>query len=258
MAKRPDLERRHLAGLLGLVLVFSLAVLVLGRAAAPGFPWRQSAAALGTLLLFVPFGFSLLKRSRSAANPPAWFVAHVLASMLGTVLVLWHAAAGSFFSPPGVLLLGLAFLLVQGVWARAVWSQGISELFGSKALDFLHLDAGQRERLRAIIRRKVTLLRRLDPQASEALFSPTLGHWFRHPLSSMRYVGLAAAESRILATRSRAGPILGYWRRIHIAVAYLFVAGVVIHVLTVMFFAGYAAGGDPIYWWHVSAWGGGE
>jgi hypothetical protein len=32
------------------------------------------------------------------------------------------------------------------------------------------------------------------------------------------------------------------------------VLGLVIHVVTVTFFAGYVAGGEPITWWHLRAW----
>jgi hypothetical protein len=32
------------------------------------------------------------------------------------------------------------------------------------------------------------------------------------------------------------------------------VLGLVIHVVTVTFFAGYVAAGEPITWWHLRAW----
>jgi hypothetical protein len=47
-----------------------------------------------------------------------------------------------------------------------------------------------------------------------------------------------------------------WWRPLHMALAWLFVLGVVIHVVTVTFFAGYVADGGPITWWHLRAWGG--
>jgi len=55
----------------------------------------------------------------------------------------------------------------------------------------------------------------------------------------------------------RAVPAMqAYWRAVHIAVALLFLAGLIIHVVTVTFFADYVADGGPITWWHLTAWGG--
>ena len=45
-----------------------------------------------------------------------------------------------------------------------------------------------------------------------------------------------------------------WWRPLHLALAAAFVAGVVIHVVMVTFFAGYVADGGPVTWWHVTAW----
>jgi quinol-cytochrome oxidoreductase complex cytochrome b subunit len=49
-------------------------------------------------------------------------------------------------------------------------------------------------------------------------------------------------------------PQQAYWRAVHLALAYTFIAGLVIHVATVTFFAGYVADGGPITWWHLTAW----
>ena len=38
------------------------------------------------------------------------------------------------------------------------------------------------------------------------------------------------------------------------AIAWIFVLGVLIHVLTVTFFAGYVADGGVITWWHLAQW----
>ena len=48
------------------------------------------------------------------------------------------------------------------------------------------------------------------------------------------------------------GQSLGRWWRIgHLALAGLAVVGLVAHVVTVLFFAQWAAGDRPVYWWHV-------
>ena len=49
--------------------------------------------------------------------------------------------------------------------------------------------------------------------------------------------------------------MLVWWRRAHIALAWTFLVGIAVHVVTVTFFAGYVADGGPIHWWHVTAWG---
>ena len=64
-------------------------------------------------------------------------------------------------------------------------------------------------------------------------------------------------ESRLLGTRRAVGAAQAWWRPLHMALAWIFVLGVVIHVLTVTLFAGYVAGGGPITWWHLADWGAG-
>ena len=39
-------------------------------------------------------------------------------------------------------------------------------------------------------------------------------------------------------------------------IALLFYLGLLAHVVVVLFFAGYAAHGGAIDWWHITAWGG--
>lgn len=260
VSRRPDLSRRSLLAVLGAVTagVFAalfFAILASPESRAPGTPLRQSAAIIGALLLLVPFAFSIAKRSGLSASPPAWFVAHVLCGAVGTVLIFVHAAGGNFISPPGVVLIALLFIVVQGLWARAYLSDDIATLFAARISSFRQADPVLREQIARIIEQKRQLLARLDPLASEALFSPDLRHGLRHPWLSLRYARLAATEARLVGRRE-AGLKLALWRRVHIAVAYLFVIGVILHVLLVTFFAGYVAGGDPIYWWHLAAWGG--
>ncbi|WP_440997869.1 hypothetical protein [Arhodomonas sp. SL1] len=257
-APRRDLPPRALRAVT-LLLVVGLAAAVLSGlllpGATPGTPLRQSLAALGTVLLFVPVAFSLVKRSGRAWRAPAWFSAHVLASAGGAVLVTAHATAGNLLSPPGLVWLALLALLAQGLAARILLSRRIAALFASRITSFGEVDGDLRERLRTVIEAKRALLTALDPDADEALFSPNLTHLLRHPWLTWRYARLAAREARLVGRRE-AGLVLAFWRRAHIALAVLFVLGVLGHVVLVLFFAGYVAGGEPVGWWHVTAWGG--
>jgi hypothetical protein len=98
------------------------------------------------------------------------------------------------------------------------------------------------------------LIRDLDPQAREGTFSVTLSHWWRSPRLAYAYHRLASEEAWLLGTRRAVGVSQGWWRPLHMALAWIFVLGVVIHVITVTFFAGYVADGGPITWWHLKAW----
>lgn len=255
---RRDLPPRGLrlvAALLAVGLAAAVLSVRLVEGAAPGTSLRQALAIGGTALLFVPVAFSLVKRSGHARRTPAWFSAHVLASAAGAVLVTAHATAGSLLSPPGLVWLALLALLAQGLAARIFLSRRLSALFAARIGSFREADTDRRERLRRVIDAKRALLPALDPRADEALFSPDLRHALRHPWRTGRYARLAAQEARLVGRRE-AGLVLAFWRRTHIALAVLFVAGVLVHVVLVLFFAGYVAGGGPVDWWHVTAWGG--
>lgn len=227
-----------------------------------GTPWRQGAAVLGALLLCVPALFSLVKRGGLTARPPAWFVAHALASLAGAALILFHASGGQLLSTPGVLVAMLLFLVLQGTLARLFMANRFARQFGSRPLSFHDADAAdlanRRAALTGIIARKRSLLAALDPQASEAVFSPNLRHALRHPWMTWRYARLAGAEARLVGARRAAGVPLSLWRRVHLAVAFLFLCGMALHIVLVTCFAGYVAKGRAIYWWHLAAWGGGQ
>jgi hypothetical protein len=78
----------------------------------------------------------------------------------------------------------------------------------------------------------------------------------RSPRLALAYRKLAREESLLLGTRRAVSAQQAWWRPLHMALAWLFVLGVVIHVVTVTFFAGYVADGGAITWWHLRAWGG--
>ncbi|MCP4470438.1 MAG: hypothetical protein GY815_07090 [Gammaproteobacteria bacterium] len=257
-SSRPDLSERSILLLDGCVLAFAVLVMAWPGLPAPGSASGQLCAALGALLLLAPFVFVMMKRSGLAENPPAWFIVHVIATSLGSGLVFIHAASGDWLTPPGLVLALLLFLLVQGSLIRVVLSRGFSLLFArsSAAHGFTAPPGLDRKALQQVIDDKVDLLKRLDSNADEALFSPALKHWLRQPLSSLRYHRLAEREARLVGARAGAGAVLAWSRRIHMLAALAFYLGLIAHIIVVLFFAGYAARGGDIEWWHITAWGG--
>lgn len=221
----------------------------------PRSPELYLLGVLGTLLALTPFAFALAKRSGASENPPAWFVAHVIAGMAGCALLIAHSGL-NLTRAPALLIAGIVFLVAQGAWARTVLPTRIATTFGTRPRAFLSPESIDRERLAAVINEKQALLVTLDRQASEATFSPTLSHWFSSPIRSLRYARLAAEEARVIGHRDALPPAQRYWRTLHIAVACAFLLGVMVHVVTVTFFAGYVADGGEIHWWHITAWGG--
>ena len=219
----------------------------------PGSPELYLTGVAGALLLLMPVAFALAKRGGRSRAPLAWFNAHVICSSLGAVLIVIHSG-GFLRRPPALLLLAIAALALLGVWARLRGSRRMAATFASKQSSFALPDAHKRERLRQLIAQKRGLLGELDPAASEATFSVTLAHLLRRPRLGLAYAGLARVEAKLLGTRQAVGPAQSWWRPLHMAVAWIFVLGVLVHVVTVTFFAGYVAAGQPITWWHLAAW----
>lgn len=219
----------------------------------PGSPALYLTGVAGVALLLVPAAFAIIKRGGLTRDPVSWFNAHVVCASLGTVLIVIHSA-GYLRRAPALLLAALLALAVLGVWARVRGSRHMAATFASKAPAFSAPDAPTRERLKAILSAKRRLLGELDPHAREGTFSVTLQHWARAPRLAAAYQRLAREESRLLGTRRAVGVRQAWWRPVHMALAWIFVAGVVMHVVTVTFFAGYVADGGPITWWHLAAW----
>ena len=254
---RPDLSERNILQLLAIVIILVVLALTWPTLPRPGSVLGQSAAALGGLLLLAPILFLFMKRSGRSQNPPAWFITHVLATSIGSCLIFVHAANGDWLTPPGAVLLLMTFLVLQGSLLRVVLSRGFSLLFArsSAPLGFSAPEGLDKSALQAIIDTKVALLRTLDPAADEAQFSPALKHWLGQPVNSCRYQWLAEREARMVGARASAGLGLRWARRIHMLAALGFYLGLLAHVIVVLFFAGYAAAGEPIDWWYITAWG---
>ena len=255
---RRDLSNRSIvitvvAGGLAAVIYFAAQPALPEVWRTPGTPPLYLAGVADSLLLLVPAAFAFAKRSGLADHPTAWFVAHVLAGVGGAVLIAIHTA-GTLERPPALMLIGIVFLVVQGAWARTTLSRTVSATFGRQLAGFSPPDSALKERLSRLIGDKEAVLIRLDVGATEGTFSLTPRHWLAHPLLAWRYHRLVAAERAALGQRGRLPPLQAYWRVVHMLVAWALVAGLLIHVVVVIFFAGYAADGATIYWWHVSDW----
>lgn len=256
--RRPDISDRLLIGLvIGIVVCIAIYAGVRPWLPqtwkTPGSPPLYLLGVAGAALLLVSMAFVIAKRTGRGGSPVAWFVGHILAASIGTVLIVIHSG-GFLRRPPALLFLVLAALIVLGLWARVRGSRRIAATFATKHQSFRPLDAGKRARLEAIIKEKTALLHRLDPEANEGTFSVTLRHWLRRPFLAYAYARLTQEERRLLGTRRMVPPEQAYWRPLHLALAYLFVAGLLIHVITVTFFAGYVADYGEIYWWHLTDW----
>jgi hypothetical protein len=219
----------------------------------PGSPQLYLTGIAGVLLLLVPAAFALAKRGGASRDPRGWFNAHVYGSLAGAVLIAAHSG-GLLRRPPALLLLAIVALAALGVWARLAGARRMAATFASKTGIFAAPDAPTRERLKGIIAEKRILLKDLDRNADEGSFSVTLLHLVRKPRLALGYRRLAREESRLLGTRAAVGAAQAWWRPLHMALAWIFVLGVLIHVVTVTFFAGYVAGGGPITWWHLTHW----
>jgi cytochrome b561 len=219
----------------------------------PGSPLLYLCGLAGALLLLVPAAFAIAKRGGRSRQPVAWFNAHVVCACLGSALIAVHSA-GHLDRAPALLLLALAALGGLGVWGRLRAARLLAATFASKVATFSPPDAATRARLQRIIERKRALLPGLAPQASEGTFSVTLPLLLRNPGAALAYRALEREETRLLGTRRVLPAAQAWWRPLHLAIAWLFVAGVVIHVVTVTFFAGYVADYGPVGWWHLTAW----
>jgi len=259
-ARRPDIGNRTLVGLLAasaiLIAIICVVWLIIpAEARRPGLPVLHGCAVAGSVLLVASALHSVVKRGGLTSSPPAWFIVHVLAGLLGTLLVFVHAA-GRWASPPALLLLLAVFLAAQGVRARVVLSRQMADIFGTRLTGFTLPDHVRRRALHQLIEAKRALLPRLDAGAREATFSPSLRHWLRHPMLAVRFTSLASKETRLIGARGTVSQALAWWRRLHIAAAALLLCGILLHMALTTFFAGYVAGGREIYWWHATAWGG--
>ena len=221
----------------------------LGR---PGGPLLQSAAIIGSMLLVASFVAVLLKKIGHPGK--AGFRAHVWLASVGAVLVIVHST-GSVAKIPSLLLLSLAGLVALGVWSRLAGSKRMARTFGSKLAGFSKPDEATRARLAELITHKKSLLSTIDSNALEAVFSLKPRHWITTPGTALTYHRAVMEEHRLIGTRASVSLAQAYWRPLHRLLAWGFVAGLLIHVITVTVFAGYVADGRTVYWWRIAEWG---
>ncbi|MCY3824330.1 MAG: hypothetical protein OXG62_10735 [Nitrospinae bacterium] len=219
----------------------------------PGSPTLYLFGVAGTILLCVSVVFVITKRTGTGGSPLGWFSAHVVTATLGTVLVTIHSG-GFLRYAPALLLVALLFLVILGVWARVRLSKDMAATFATRDESFSPPRSEDREQLARLIEEKESLLSRLEPGASEGTFSPMLKHWFLKPGVTLAYARLIGRENKLLGVRSSVSTAQAYWRLVHIVLAFAFVLGMLGHVITVTFFAGYVSGGGEIYWWHLTKW----
>lgn len=208
-------------------------------------------ALIGSAALIASVFAAVAKRSGHSAR--SYYRAHVWLAIFGFLLVAIHSK-GSLTRPPALLLAVLLGSLILGFWARSFGAQAMASTFGRKHAGFKAADPINTDRLRELIHTKQRLLRTIDQNADEALFSLTPAHWVRHPRASFAYQRAVHRESNLMGARRSVAPLQAYWRLLHQLLAVSFVAGLLIHIVLVLFFAGYVADGRDIYWWHLFAW----
>jgi len=255
---RPDLDNRRLTLLVGATLAaIALYFTVLPRMPeewrTPGSPELYLMGVSGAALLLIAAGFSVAKRGRSLSSPVAWFTVHVNLACLGSLCIAIHSV-GYMRRPPALLILVLLGLAILGNWARIWGAKRMAETLGTKRSGFAAPDPVLRTQLIELIERKRELLSHLDPRAQEAVFSPNLSHWLGHPFLTLAYLRFVREEETLIGVRKSVGRMQAWWRAAHLTLAGLFVIGLVIHVVTVTFFAAYVADGGEIYWWHLTKW----
>lgn len=255
---RKDLADRHLRLLVMVAVAVTAAGLLLkaflpAAFQRPGTPLMQSSAILGAFLLLAPFAYVIAKRTGIARSPNRGLIAHIGASLAGLVLVVLHSG-GELFSPPSTMLYALAGLVISGAYARLRVARDMASTLGGKLAAFAPPDPALQQELRRLIGEKSELLAKLDPQAREATFSVNLRHCLKSPRLAWRYAKLARREAGLIGARSSVGSVQAWWRPLHLALAVVFLAALIVHVIAVTFFAGYVAQGRPITWWHVTAW----
>tara|TARA_B100000945_G_scaffold317087_1_gene319256 strand:+ start:1880 stop:2671 length:792 start_codon:yes stop_codon:yes gene_type:complete len=234
-----------------LVIYFSLYTFLPTSWQTPGSLPLYVMGLLGTLLLLVSILFIFAKRTVHLGLPPVWLMAHVVAAILGMVLVAVHTA-GKLTQPPALIFIPLIGLSFVGVLARLTVSDKMSSTFGSRYQNFGDIDEYRKIVLRQIISKKKELLLRVYPNASEGTFSLQLLDWCLKPGFAFSYARLEREENRFIGARRALPLIQAYWRWIHIVLALLFFIGLVSHVFTVTFLAEYIAEGREIIWPHFS------
>lgn len=234
-----------------LVVYFSLYTFLPTSWQTPGSLPLYLIGVVGTLLLLVSILFVFAKRTVNLGLPPVWLMAHVVAAILGMVLVAIHTA-GNLTQPPALIFIPLIALSFVGVFARLIVSDQMSSTFGSRYQNFGDFDENRKIVLQQIISKKKELLLRVYPNVSEGTFSLKFLDWCLKPCFAFSYAQLEREENRCIGARQALPLMQAYWRWMHVVLALLFFIGLFSHVFTVTFLAEYIAEGREIIWPHIS------
>ncbi|HYB41602.1 MAG TPA: hypothetical protein VEL75_07530, partial [Candidatus Methylomirabilis sp.] len=221
----------------------------------PGAPVGQSLGIAAAVLMIAALLYLPAKRSDAIPAPNRRLVlAHIAIGVTGAAVALAHSRL-VVSHPPILVLLAFLGLLGTGAYGRIIASRRLGPSFGRGGSPFRPASPPPPS-LGALAESKRRILQDLRPSAREATFALALAQWAAHPLRSARYYALSLEERR----RMRALPAAGYasemgalerwWRVGHLVLAWLAVIGLVAHVVTVLFFAEWAAGERQVYWWH--------
>lgn len=228
----------------------------------PGSPLGQILGIAAGVLLLGTLRYVVIRRSdRPGEDKPSAQRLHALAGSVGVALALVHSQA-TLREWSALVLLAALGLFATGLYGRLVAPGRFSDHFGANALPYLASGAttsAPSGESRRRLEHKRRILSTLDPAAREATFVLRLRHWLARPRLAWRYWRLASdersAHRRLPESAvSRAPFAERVWRRGHLVLSVLFVIGLVAHILTVLFFAGYVAGDRTVYWWHFTAW----
>jgi len=224
----------------------------------PGSPLGQTLGILAGLVLLGALRYPFVRRTaRPAHDKPKAQRLHGLIGSIGVSFALVHSQA-SLREWSALVLLAALGLLVSGLYGRLVSPRRVAGRFGAGALPYLAVSspnpwAGDEPRRR--LREKRRILGLLGTETGEAQFVLRLEHWLRHPQLAWSYRRLAKWEHAMHARQPESAVAQmalaeRLWRRGHLVLALLFVAGLAAHLVTVLFFAGYVADGREVYWWH--------
>ena len=260
-------SENRILSLITLCLFFLCAVYLLGGVKwlpwnlRPGSPIGQSLGICAALILLGTLYYVPVRRSdNTSLSKPAAQTWHGLAGTFGITLAIAHSGF-ALREWSTLVLLATIGLLSTGLYGRVIAPLRAGAAFGRSAIPYATSvqSAATSNQARDLIRAKRSLLKSLAADAGEGEFILRWHHWTRHPRIAYGYYRLNVAERRMLARHPLSGnsaiPIIErYWRRFHLWLAVLFIVGIVAHIITTVFFAGYVADGREIYWWHLTKW----
>ncbi len=249
-------------GLLGLTAVYLLS----GQSwlpwdLRPGSPVGQSLGITAALVLLSVLYYLPVRRSDGGhCRKPAAQSLHSLGGTLGATLAILHSQA-ALREWSALVLLAIIGLLATGIYGRVVAPLRVGAAFGRGAIPYakaIRLDTATIASDRFLTEKR-RLLRSLAAGAREGEFVLRWHHWTNSPRKAWRYHRLTMTERRALARNpfsaiAEISPPERLWRRVHLGLAALFIVGLLAHVVTTVFFAGYVADGREVYWWHLTQW----